>query len=57
MKNINGLIISKSKRFIKDDGDIFHGIRKTDIGYADFGKYISRLLKIILLKDGKCTLK
>ena len=28
---------------------------KTDIGYADFGKCISHLLKIILLKDGKCT--
>ena len=53
MKNINGLIISESKRFIKDDGDIFHGIRKTDIGYADFGEVYFSFIKNNSIKGWK----
>ena len=38
MKKIKDLIITDNKRFFKNDGNIYHGMRSTDAGYNKFGE-------------------
>lgn len=38
MKKIKDLIITDNKRFFKNDGNIYHGMRATDAGYNKFGE-------------------
>lgn len=43
---IEGIVITNLKRISVPDGDILHGMKKTDVGYKDFGEiYFSYILK------------
>ena len=43
---IEGIVITNLKRISVPNGDILHGMKKTDDGYSDFGEiYFSYILK------------
>ena len=43
---IDEIVITDLKRIPIPDGDILHGMKKTDDGYSDFGEiYFSYILK------------
>ena len=45
MKNIKGIILTKNKKFLNDDGNVFHGMRKSDNGYTDFNEIYFSFIK------------
>ena len=43
--NIDGVILTELKRIYHPKGDVFHGIKKSDIGYNGFGEaYFSTIV-------------
>ena len=43
--NIEGVILTPLNKISHPKGDIFHGIKKTDIGYSGFGEAYFSIIK------------
>jgi len=53
MHTLNNIFASNLKQIKLEDGDVFHGIKKTDFGYKDFGEAYFSSIKYSRVKAWK----
>ena len=53
MHTLNNIFTSDLKQITLEDGDVFHGIKKTDVGYKDFGEAYFSSIKYSRVKAWK----
>lgn len=53
MHTLNNIFASDLKQIKLEDGDVFHGIKKTDFGYKDFGEAYFSSIKYSRVKAWK----
>ncbi len=53
MHTLNNIFTSDLKQIKLEDGDVFHGIKKTDFGYKDFGEAYFSSIKYSRVKAWK----
>jgi len=50
---IDGIIKTPLKKINLDDGSVFHGMKKNDVGYVNFGEVYFSFIKIEAIKGWK----
>ena len=53
--NINGIVLTPLKRIQNHLGDVFHGMKKSDVGFSGFGEAYFTKIDYGAIKDGIST--